>query len=125
MVDNNLILKRAWGEIRYAVLSSGKMPSKDYLESLDWRERIKMESRLENMATNGTIKNNQKFRKLEDEIWEFKSDQHRMPCFQVSNCWILTHGFVKKSDKTKRKEIDRAKKIMKEHMEREKRMENE
>ncbi len=116
--DNNLIIKRTWGEVRYAVRSSGKMPAKKYLESLVKEDRFRLEALFERMATFGKVKNKEKFRKLEDEIWEFKSGQHRLLCFQVSNRWILTHGFLKKSGKTPRKEIERAIVIMREHTER-------
>ena len=118
MPDNNLIIKRTWGEVRYAVRSSGKMPAKKYLESLGKENRFRLEVLFERMATFGKIASKQKFRKLKDEIWEFKSRQHRMPCFQASNRWILTHGFLKKSGKTPKKEIERAIVIMKEHIER-------
>jgi len=118
IVDNNLILKRSWGEIRYAVRSNGNMPAKRYIENLSHKERIRLENLLEKMAEIGEINNIEKFRKLEDNIYEFKSNQHRTPCFQVSNSWVLTHGFIKKRGKTPRKEIKRAKEIMEEHLER-------
>jgi hypothetical protein len=70
------------------------------------------------MAKHGQIKNEQKFRHLEGKIWEFKSDQNRVLCFQDGNCWILTNGFQKKQDKTRRKEIKRANDIRAEHLER-------
>jgi len=55
------------------------------------------------------------FKKLEgaDEIWEcrivFGSNSYRIFCFFVENSVVvLTHGFMKKTQKTPRAEIERA-----------------
>ena len=118
MPDDNLVLLRQWGSIRYAVRRNGKMPAKEFIESLDSQARIKLEVLFERMAEYGQIRSKQKFRHLDGKIWEFKSDQNRVLCFRHGNSWILTHGFTKKQDKTPRKEIDRANDIMDEHLER-------
>jgi hypothetical protein len=100
--DENIVLTRDWGSIAYAVRSSGSMPAKAFLEGLPRQERIKFEILFEYMASQGRIPNKEKFRKLRDQIWEFKSGQNRIACFQHSNVWFLTHGFVKKRGKTLR-----------------------
>ena len=54
------------------------------------------------------------FKKLvgTEEIWEcriqFGSNTYRIFCFFIDNSVILTHGFVKKSQKTPAGEIERA-----------------
>lgn len=117
IADDNIVLKRKWGTIEYAVRCSGKMPAKEFIEKLDIRERIKLETLLERMAEHGEIRNKEKFNHLEGKIYEFKSDKNRLPCFQSGRRWILTHGFRKQKKKTPRKEILRAKDIMNEHLE--------
>jgi phage-related protein len=54
------------------------------------------------------------FKKLAgtEEIWEcriqFGSNAYRIFCFFLNNLVVLTHGFVKKSQKTPAREIERA-----------------
>lgn len=114
--DDNIVLTRDWGSIAYAVRSNGNMPAKAFLESLSRQERIKFETLFEFMACQGRISNKEKFRKLHGQIWEFKSGQFRIACFQKSNIWFLTHGFVKKTGKTRNIEKKRAEEIRKEHL---------
>jgi len=57
----------------------------------------------------GTLGNEEKFRKLNDGIWEFKSFQVRLLCcFEKNRLIILTHPFMKKKDRTPKSEINRA-----------------
>lgn len=71
------------------------------------------------MAEVGRISDPRKFKKLQGKLFEFKRFQIRVACFQIGNRWILTQGFVKKSDAWPRKEIERAEQIMEEHLARE------
>jgi phage-related protein len=54
------------------------------------------------------------FKKLvgTEDIWEcriqFGSNAYRIFCFFMNNSVVLTHGFVKKSQKTPAREIERA-----------------
>ena len=54
------------------------------------------------------------FKKLAgtEDIWEcriqFGSNAYRIFCFFLNNSVVLTHGFVKKSQKTPAREIERA-----------------
>ena len=66
------------------------------------------------------------FKKLQDEIWEFRAEskklQHRLLAFwdkrNSSETLVLcTHGFIKKEDKVPQDEIERAKRIMKQYFE--------
>jgi len=47
-----------------------------------------------------------------EDIWEcriqFGSNAYRIFCFFLNNSVVLTHGFVKKSQKTPAREIERA-----------------
>jgi phage-related protein len=62
------------------------------------------------------------FKKLKDEIWEFRTIFNRMK-YRILAFWdktdktetfvIATHGIIKKTDKMPSAEIDRAKAIMK------------
>ncbi|MBO5564744.1 MAG: type II toxin-antitoxin system RelE/ParE family toxin [Lachnospiraceae bacterium] len=47
---------------------------------------------------------------LEEDIWELRPGRNRVLFFyQNSNTYVLLHGFVKKTQKTPRREIEKAK----------------
>jgi hypothetical protein len=53
--------------------------------------------------------------------WEFSKKLIRIGCFQLGKCWILTHGFFKPGAQKKRgvwskEQLDRADRIMAEHL---------
>jgi len=59
-------------------------------------------------AESGPPRNKEKFRKLDgsDDIWEFKTTKIRLLCFRDEGSFIIcTHGFVKKTQSTPKKEI--------------------
>jgi len=47
-------------------------------------------------------------------IREFIKGQVRIFCYRDGTAWVLTHGDLKKSNKTPRANIDRAERIMEE-----------
>ncbi len=119
-IPDNVEVEGRWGTIKYAIRRNGKMPAKEFIESLDKADGRKINVLFKRMAETGRIFNKEKFSKLEGYIFEFKSYQVRALCFQKSNNWILTHGFIKKKGRTPRKEIKKAEDIMDEHLEVEK-----
>lgn len=116
-IPDNVVVEGRWGTIKYAIRRNGKMPAKEFTESLTVKERLGLEARFDLMADEGTIKNKQQFKKLEGKIHQFRYKQLRVLCFSVKNNWFLTHGFVKKEMKTRRRQIQKAKEIMEEHLE--------
>jgi phage-related protein len=62
------------------------------------------------------------FKKLEDEIWEFRTKYRRLH-YRLLSFWdktdktetfvVATHGIIKKTSKVPKNEIDKAKSIMK------------
>lgn len=64
------------------------------------------------------------FKRLNDDIWELRTLFNGI-CYRLLAFWdtesgalvIATHGFVKKTQKTPRNEIDRAEAIMKQYFE--------
>ena len=69
--------------------------------------------------------NNELFKKLTDNIWEFRTRYQGM-AYRLLAYWdkdtkalvIATHGFVKKKQKTPSNEIKRAEELMKKYYER-------
>lgn len=97
--------------IECAMCLNGTSPSSDFLRGLRQPELSKVQALLERMADHGEICNREKFKKVKGQIWEFKSFQIRLLCFQDGKNWVLTHGFVKKQDQIPKREIERAEQI--------------
>jgi phage-related protein len=100
------------------VTASGAMPAKEFIKELDDGDKRKLDVLFRRMAEMGRIFNREQFKQVEGKIYEFKRYQLRIGCFQAEHRWLLTHGFFKKSDKWPKSEIDRAQRIMNEHLQR-------
>ena len=106
--------------IEFAVRAGGDMPAKEFYDSLDARDKRKLNPPMVRLAEDGRVENEEHFGKLQDDIWEFKAFQVRMPGFFLKGGrFILTHGFKKKKDRTPKSEIVRAETIRSEHIARE------
>ena len=100
--------------IEFYVDGVGAIPAEEWLESQSPKMQQKLAALFVMLGDHGKIFNEQKFKHLSDtsQLFEFKADQGRVLCFFfVGQRVILTHGFLKKSDKTPRGEIDRAENI--------------
>ena len=94
--------------------ADGKCPIQDFLDSLPGKAAQKVTWVL-NLLEGLDIVPSSYFKKLvgTEEIWEcritFGSNAYRIFCFFVDNSVVvLTHGFVKKSQKTPKTEIEKA-----------------
>ena len=118
--ENNIVAEGRWGKVICAVCNDGSMPALKFINRLkketgtDWQ---RLSVLFQRMASEGKIWNNEQFKQVSDKIFEFKRYQIRIGCFQQGNTWVLTHGFVKKENRWKKTEIERAVRIMREHLE--------
>ena len=105
-----------WGRITIAQLHNGEKPAAQFIEALPASDLAKLLSLLKRAGDMGVLNlnNREKFKKLEDNLYEFKIFQIRIPCFLAGRTVILTHGFFKKQDKVPKAEIARAKRIREE-----------
>ena len=96
-------------------------PAKDFLENLDEKTREKI---LFNIWKSRETNDPSLFRKLSPDIWDFrtrfKSKQFRLLAFWVkgsnkSTLVITTHGFIKKTQKIPKREIQKAEQLRKEY----------
>ena len=88
-----------------------------FLESLDEKERIKI---IYNIWKARSCNDKELFKKLQDEIWEFRTLYNRTH-FRLFAFWdktentetvvVSTHGIIKKTDKTPKSEIEKAEKL--------------
>jgi phage-related protein len=78
--------------------------------------------RFEDLALTGTLEIPRELNELRDDLWEVKVEKIRLPFFWLqqpfkSTAIRLTHGFMKNTQRTPRKEIDRAQWVRKEDLE--------
>lgn len=93
--------------------------AKEFLQEIDIKARYKL---LFNIDKAKKINDPKVFKKLDNEIWEFRTEykklQHRLLAFwdkrnNRNTLVICTHGFIKKTDKVPKNEIERARELMK------------
>lgn len=113
-------------EIYFYTTAEGKCPVQEFLDSLPKNVFQKISWVLQ------LVKELQKiptiyFKKIvnSDDIWEcrisFSSNIYRIFCFfHVGNAIVLTHGIIKKSQKTPQKDIAMAEAYMRDYLRRKK-----
>lgn len=100
----------------YAITVQNRCPVEEFINTLGESEQKKVVKLLQGSADNGLPVNEEKFKKLEKDIWEFKSHQVRILCFlDKGRIIITTHGFLKKRGRTPRSEIEKALKLYNEY----------
>src|ERR1700722_19715853 len=100
--------------IEFFVAEDGSCPAEDWLDCQSMKMQQKFAALFKMLGDVGKIFNEQKFKHLtgSDQLFEFKADQGSVLCFFfVGKRVILTHGFLKKSDKPPKGEIERAEKM--------------
>jgi len=118
MIDSEIIYRGRCFAIS-GITVKGKCLAQEFIEDLEEPDEKKLVALLRRTADNGLPRNKEKFKHLKDKICEFKSYQVRILCFLDENkLIILTHGFIKKQDKTPRSEIERAQKLMEDYQQR-------
>ena len=94
--------------------------AKVFLDSLDDKPRDKI---VYNIWKSKSIKDDELLKKLEDDIWEFRTLYNKI-AYRLFAFWdeteksmiVATHGIVKKTDKTPKKEIEKAKQLRIEYL---------
>jgi phage-related protein len=89
--------------------------AKLFLDSLDDKPRDKI---VYNIWKSKSIKDDELLKKLEDDIWEFRTLYNKI-AYRLFAFWdeteksmiVATHGIVKKTEKTPKKEIEKAKQL--------------
>ena len=111
-------------EIVFYKTSSGEIPVEEFLDSLNDKMRAKMLMSISIVREYGYHTRMPYSEELEDGIFELRarvgSDITRvLYFFMVGRRIILTNGFVKKTQKTPREEIERAKRYRTDYINRE------
>ena len=111
-------------EIVFYDKPDGSEPAKEFLLSLDTKMRAKTVMLIELLAQNGSELREPYSKHLVDGIFELRtkvgSDISRvLYFFVIGKRIVLTNGFIKKTQKTPRKEIELAKKYRNDFLDRE------
>ena len=93
--------------------------AKEFLDSLDEKPREKI---FYNIWKSKITKDEELLKKLDDDIWEFRTLYNKI-AYRLFAFWdekensliIATHGIVKKSNKTPKKEIEKARQLKSEY----------
>ena len=110
-------------EVEFYETESGDQPAKEFLLSLDKKMRAKMADTISILQDNGYELREPYSKHLSEGIFELRakvgSDITRvLYFFYVDQYMILTNGFVKKTQKTPARELDRAKKYRADYLQR-------
>ncbi len=111
-------------EIVFYDKPDGTEPAKEFLLSLDTKLRAKTVMLIELLAENGSALREPYSKHLTDGIFElrakFGSDISRVfYFFVVGKKIVITNGFIKKTQKTPKSEIELAKKYRNDYLDRE------
>jgi phage-related protein len=111
-------------DIEYYITDSGDIPVRDFLMTMNSKMRAKAYSEIELLQRHGPnlrepyvkpIKGDE-YRGLYELRVKFASDITRIFYFSFNKeTYVLLHGFAKKSDKTPKRELDRAKRYRKDY----------
>lgn len=102
--------------IAYARDESGRYLGLEFFDQLSTSDKAKLHALFILAADHASTKNTEKFGNLGEGLFEFKSFQIRMPfAYAVSperGVILITHGFIKKSQKAPAAEVARARRIL-------------
>lgn len=106
-------------EIEFYETEDGKCPIWDFLEALRLKASTNKDARIQHkqaslyielLQQNGTHMNAEITKHLDDGIWELRPGNNRVFYFFYQNdTYVLLHQFRKKSQKTPKREIEKAK----------------
>ena len=106
-------------EIEFYETEDGKCPIWDFLEALRPKAPTNKDARIQHkqaslyielLQQNGTHMNAEITKHLDDGIWELRPGNNRVFYFFYQNdTYVLLHQFRKKSQKTPKREIEKAK----------------
>ena len=89
--------------------------AEEFLDRLDYKSREKI---FYNIWKSKSVNDSELFKKLTEEIWEFRTTYNKI-AYRLFAFWdesentvvVATHGIMKKTGKTPKKEIDKAKSL--------------
>ena len=110
-------------EIKFYEDQVGRVPVREFLDGLDIKMRQKMLRSIQALQEMGTALRMPLSESLGDGIFELRAKvgtniSRVMYFFVIGNRAVLTHGFIKKTQKTPPRELQRAKDIRNDYLKR-------
>lgn len=104
----------AW-ELRYYLDSRGGSPVEEFIEGLPKEDQNQVRARIAFLGEVGNQAREPVSKSLGDGLFELRARSNRIfYCFRPGAIIVLLHGFHKKTRKTPKKEIDVARRRMRE-----------
>jgi len=101
-------------DIFYFIHPNGKCPVEDDFlndsRKVSKAQKAKLAALIRRYAAEGELKGEQRIRRLKGRVrdfWEIKAKPHRLFFFKAGQDIVITHGFVKKTDKLPSEEEER------------------
>ena len=112
-------------DVEFYELADGTEPVRDFLDSLEPKLKAKMFREIDLLMANGPDLRMPHSRSVEDGIFELRAKQGTdisrvLYFFFFGKKAVLSNGFIKKSQKTPKKELELAKKNRDDYCERQK-----
>ena len=110
--------------VKYYEKQDGSCPTEEFMDSLDEKMKAKLLRLQMLLEENGNELREPYSKHLEDGIFELRAQQgnniaRNLYFFMFGQKIVITNGFIKKTQKTPRSEINLAKKYRKDYLERE------
>ncbi len=105
-------------QVEFYFTETGKMPAKEYLEEAALEIKVKLAVLVKYIAEQGKIFDITKFRVVDskEKIYEFKPLQYRFfNFFYEGRKIIITNGYIKKSQKVSKKDLEKSRDIKKDY----------
>jgi phage-related protein len=102
--------------IEYVTLPNGRIPAREFVDSLDDKTAARIDAFIERLRTSGNRMEGKFVKKLSDDIFELRVKQFDrifrvLFFYQPGMLIVITSGFQKKSQETPPSEIARAKEL--------------
>ncbi len=105
-------------KVSYYQTNSGRVPVKEFIDNLTSQDQAKVTGCLKSIQEDGFDSDRVEFRQIEKKLWEIKiravDGGYRFFYATVEKEIVLLHAYKKQSQKAPLREIDTAKKRLKE-----------
>jgi len=108
-------------QVEFYFTETGNIPAKEYLEDASLDVKIKLAALVKYIAQAGQIFDITKFRLVDtkEKIFEFKPLQHRFfNFFYEGRRIIITNGYMKKSQKVSKRDLEKARMLKQDYIRR-------
>jgi len=110
-------------EIEYYMAANGRIPVKEFIDALNFKEKAKVARTIDLLEEFGINLGMPYAEHVEGELWELRArlsnNRYRIIYFLITGeKFIMLHGFVKKTQKISKNELEIAKKRLRDYISR-------